>query len=57
MSECMSLDDLLRSTEPLQDFLANAGCLRPLTHIEDRDLLIQDILMFQVVCRVWGPLE
>ncbi|KAF7649765.1 hypothetical protein LDENG_00136340, partial [Lucifuga dentata] len=57
MLECMSLDDLLRSIEPLQDFLANAGCLRPLTHTQDRNLLIQDILKFQVVHRVWGAFE
>lgn len=53
----MSLDDLSQATEPLQDFLANAGCLRPLKCIEDRDLLVQDILMFQVVHRVSGAFE
>lgn len=52
-----SLDDLLLSMEPLQDYLANAGCLRPLTCIEDKDLLVQDVLMFQVVHRVWGAFE
>ncbi|XP_031150685.1 G2/M phase-specific E3 ubiquitin-protein ligase-like [Sander lucioperca] len=57
VSECTSLDDLLHATEPLQDYLANAGCLRPLKCIEDRDLLVQDILMFQVVHRVCGALE
>ncbi|KAF1389896.1 hypothetical protein PFLUV_G00052290 [Perca fluviatilis] len=57
LSECTSLDDLLHATEPLQDYLANAGCLRPLKSIEDRDLLVQDILMFQVVHRVCGALE
>lgn len=57
VSDCTSLDDLLYATEPLQDYLANAGCLRPLKHIEDRDLLVQDILMFQVVHRVCGAFE
>ncbi|XP_033990023.1 G2/M phase-specific E3 ubiquitin-protein ligase-like [Trematomus bernacchii] len=57
VSECSSLNDLLHTTEPLQDFLANAGCLRPLKSIEDRDLLVQDITMFQVVHRVAGAFE
>ncbi|XP_054464625.1 G2/M phase-specific E3 ubiquitin-protein ligase-like [Anoplopoma fimbria] len=57
VSECSSLDDLLHTTEPLQDYLANAGCLRPLKCIEDRDLLVQDITMFQVVHRVAGAFE
>ncbi|XP_054608769.1 uncharacterized protein LOC129179453 [Dunckerocampus dactyliophorus] len=57
VSECTSLDDLINATEPLQDYLANAGCLRPLKCIEDRDLLVKDILMFQVVHRVCGAFE
>ena len=48
MSECTSLDELQQATEPLTDYLANAGCLRPLKGIEDKDLLVEDILMFQV---------
>ncbi|XP_054622472.1 G2/M phase-specific E3 ubiquitin-protein ligase-like [Dunckerocampus dactyliophorus] len=32
-------------------------CLRPLKCIEDRDLLVKDILMFQVVHRVCGAFE
>lgn len=47
----------MRATEPLQDYLANAGCLRPLKCIEDRDMLVQDIVMFQVVHRVFGAFE
>ncbi|XP_051814807.1 G2/M phase-specific E3 ubiquitin-protein ligase-like [Acanthochromis polyacanthus] len=57
VSKCTSLDDLIHSTEPLQDYLANAGCLRPLKCIKDKDQLVEDILMFQVVHRVWGAFE
>ncbi|XP_051800889.1 uncharacterized protein LOC127532981 [Acanthochromis polyacanthus] len=39
VSECTSLDDLIHATEPLQDYLANAGCLRPLKCIKDKDQL------------------
>uniref|UniRef100_A0A3Q1FAB6 HECT domain-containing protein n=1 Tax=Acanthochromis polyacanthus TaxID=80966 RepID=A0A3Q1FAB6_9TELE len=39
------------------DYLANAGCLRPMRSIRDRDLLVQDIVMFQVIHRVQGPFQ
>ncbi|MEQ2176937.1 hypothetical protein GOODEAATRI_033292, partial [Goodea atripinnis] len=57
VSECTSFEDLISATEPLQDCLANAGCLRQLKKVEDKDLLVQDILMFQVVHRVTGAFE
>ncbi|CAL8306913.1 unnamed protein product [Merluccius merluccius] len=57
VSECTSLDELQQATEPLTDYLANAGCLRPLKGIEDKDLLVEEILMFQVVHRVSGAFE
>ncbi|XP_060795012.1 G2/M phase-specific E3 ubiquitin-protein ligase-like [Neoarius graeffei] len=47
----------MASTEPLLEFLATAGCLRHLKCLEDKELLVQDILMFQVVHRVRGPFE
>lgn len=53
----MSLDNLLHATEPLQDYLANAGSLGPLKCIENRKLLVQDILMFQLVHRVCWALD
>jgi len=51
------LEDLLATTEPLEEYLANAGCLRPLRRLEDKNLLVDDILMFQVIHRVRGPFE
>uniref|UniRef100_A0A3P9MTD6 HECT domain-containing protein n=1 Tax=Poecilia reticulata TaxID=8081 RepID=A0A3P9MTD6_POERE len=39
------------------DYLANSGCLRQPKTINDKDLLVQDILMFQVVHRVTGAFE
>ena len=55
--ECTSLDELQQATEPLTNYLANAGCLRPLKGMEDQDFLLEDILMFQVVHRVSGAFE
>lgn len=42
---------------PLLDYLANAGCVRPLRAIRDRDLQVQDIVMFQVIHGVQGPFQ
>ncbi|KAJ4946591.1 hypothetical protein JOQ06_024255, partial [Pogonophryne albipinna] len=57
VTEAKSLADLLATTEPLEEYLANAGCLRPLRRSEDKNLLVDDILMFQVIHRVRGPFE
>ncbi|XP_073672232.1 uncharacterized protein [Paramisgurnus dabryanus] len=57
VTEATTLIELQHSTETIMDYLANAGCLRPLKSIADRDRLVEDILMFQVVNRVHGPFE
>uniref|UniRef100_A0A3P8S9T1 HECT domain-containing protein n=1 Tax=Amphiprion percula TaxID=161767 RepID=A0A3P8S9T1_AMPPE len=57
LSDCTTIEDLEKAKAPLLDYLANAGCLRPLWSIRDRDLLVQDIVMFQVIHRVQGPFQ
>ncbi|KAA8594383.1 hypothetical protein FQN60_005217, partial [Etheostoma spectabile] len=57
VSESTTVEDLEKSNAPLLDYLANAGCLRPMRSIRDRDLLVQDIVMFQVIHRVQGPFQ
>ncbi|MEQ2276460.1 hypothetical protein XENORESO_020569, partial [Xenotaenia resolanae] len=57
VSESSTLEELLRATDPLLDYMTNAGCVRPLTTISDRDLLLRDLLMFHVVHRVQGPFQ
>ncbi|XP_073776138.1 uncharacterized protein si:ch211-57f7.7 isoform X1 [Danio rerio] len=57
LSEASTVEELRESTEPIMDFLANAGCLRPIKNIDDKDRLVEDLLMFQVVNRVRGPFE
>uniref|UniRef100_A0A3P8S1S8 HECT domain-containing protein n=1 Tax=Amphiprion percula TaxID=161767 RepID=A0A3P8S1S8_AMPPE len=56
VSESTTIEDLEKAKAPLLDYLANAGCLRPLRSIRDRDLLVQDV-MFQVIHRVQGPFQ
>lgn len=57
ISKAQTLEELKQLTEPLTDYLATAGCLRPLTSFVDKDKLLEDVLMFQVVQRVHGPLD
>ncbi|XP_071777645.1 G2/M phase-specific E3 ubiquitin-protein ligase-like [Centroberyx gerrardi] len=57
VSESTTLEDLEKSKAPLLDYLANAGCLRPMRSIRDRDLQVHDIVMFQVIHRVQGPFQ
>ncbi|XP_065325824.1 G2/M phase-specific E3 ubiquitin-protein ligase-like [Pelmatolapia mariae] len=57
ISQSTTLEDLEKSKEPLLDYLANAGCLRPVRSLRDRDLLVHDIVMFQVIHRVQGPFQ
>ncbi|XP_067088310.1 G2/M phase-specific E3 ubiquitin-protein ligase-like [Osmerus mordax] len=57
VSEAKSMEELRSVVSSHSDYLSNAGCLRALKCLEDKDLLLQDILQFQVVNRLHGPLE
>ncbi|XP_016410308.1 G2/M phase-specific E3 ubiquitin-protein ligase-like [Sinocyclocheilus rhinocerous] len=57
IQDATNLKELLEATEPLLDYLLTAGCVRPLKSVEDRDLLVHDILMFQIVHRVQRAFE
>lgn len=39
------------------DFLAAAGCLRPITALRDKDILVNDLLIHHVIKRIISPLE
>ncbi|KAI4789634.1 hypothetical protein KUCAC02_035122 [Chaenocephalus aceratus] len=51
VSESSKYEDLIAATQQMQDYLANAGCLRPLKRVQEKEQLVHDILMFQVVPR------
>uniref|UniRef100_A0A3Q1FFE0 HECT domain-containing protein n=1 Tax=Acanthochromis polyacanthus TaxID=80966 RepID=A0A3Q1FFE0_9TELE len=57
LSDCTTTEDLEKVKAPLLDYLASAGCLRPLRSMRDRDLLVQDIVMFQVIHRFQEPFQ
>ncbi|KAL0165715.1 hypothetical protein M9458_037559, partial [Cirrhinus mrigala] len=57
ISHAATMEELCEATECMSEYLANAGCLRAVKCLKDKDLLLQDILLFQVVNRLHGPLE
>ncbi|XP_073672791.1 uncharacterized protein [Garra rufa] len=57
ISDASTMEELCEATECMSEYLANAGCLRAVKCLKDKDLLLQDILLFQVVNRLHGPLE
>ncbi|KAL0965892.1 hypothetical protein UPYG_G00287310 [Umbra pygmaea] len=57
VSEARSMEELHSVVSSISDYLSNAGCLRAVKCLKDKDLLLQDILLFQVVNRLHGPLE
>lgn len=53
-------DNLSSLQSTLQDcceFLAAAGCLRPVTALCDKNMLVNDILIYHVIKRIALPLE
>ncbi|KAI1237782.1 hypothetical protein IHE44_0013869 [Lamprotornis superbus] len=52
-----SLSSLQSTLQDCCEFLAAAGCLRPVTALCDRNMLVNDILISHVIKRVTLPLE
>ncbi|NXL91943.1 G2E3 ligase, partial [Alectura lathami] len=52
-----SLSSLQSTMQDCYDFLAAAGCLRPVTALCDKDMLVNDILTHHVIKRIISPLE
>ncbi|NXU47767.1 G2E3 ligase, partial [Turnix velox] len=52
-----SLSSLQSAIDDCYEFLAAAGCLRPVTSLCDKNMLVNDILIHHVIKRVISPLE
>ncbi|XP_054256330.1 G2/M phase-specific E3 ubiquitin-protein ligase [Indicator indicator] len=52
-----SLSNLTSTVHDCYEFLAAAGCLRPITALCDKDMLVDDILNYHVIKRIISPLE
>ncbi|NXD68095.1 G2E3 ligase, partial [Eolophus roseicapillus] len=52
-----SLSSLQSTINNCYEFLAAAGCLRPITDLCDKDVLVNDLLIHHVIKRISSPLE
>lgn len=52
-----SLSSLQSAVQDCCEFLAAAGCLRPVTALCDKNMLVDDILIYHVIKRITSPLE
>ncbi|NXO54532.1 G2E3 ligase, partial [Aramus guarauna] len=52
-----SLSSLQSTIHDCYEFLAAAGCLRPITALCDKNMLVNDILTHHVIKRIISPLE
>ncbi|NXS86821.1 G2E3 ligase, partial [Erpornis zantholeuca] len=52
-----SLSSLQSTLQDCCEFLAAAGCLRPVTALCDKNMLVNDILIYHVIKRIALPLE
>ncbi|XP_048804679.1 G2/M phase-specific E3 ubiquitin-protein ligase isoform X2 [Lagopus muta] len=52
-----TLSSLQSTVHDCHDFLAAAGCLRPVTALHDKDMLVNDLLIHHVIKRITSPLE
>ncbi|XP_032045066.1 G2/M phase-specific E3 ubiquitin-protein ligase [Aythya fuligula] len=52
-----SLSSLQSTIHECYDFLAAAGCLRPITDLCDKNMLVNELLTYHVIKRIISPLE
>ncbi|XP_053329662.1 G2/M phase-specific E3 ubiquitin-protein ligase-like [Spea bombifrons] len=56
-ADCSTIEELKTLINENLDFLTNAGCLRTVKVLNDKNWLVKDLLMFNVIHRVRGPFE
>ncbi|XP_074811893.1 G2/M phase-specific E3 ubiquitin-protein ligase isoform X3 [Natator depressus] len=52
-----TLDSLKSTISDCYEYLTIAGCLRPMTTLCDKDMLVNDLLIYHVIKRVHSPFE
>ncbi|XP_078418992.1 G2/M phase-specific E3 ubiquitin-protein ligase isoform X2 [Cetorhinus maximus] len=57
IKESSSLEELKLSVNENADYLSVAGCLRPIWSLDDKEMLVKDVLTFHVISRVRSPFE
>ncbi|XP_069772800.1 G2/M phase-specific E3 ubiquitin-protein ligase [Narcine bancroftii] len=57
IKESSTLEELKLFVRENADYLSIAGCSRPVWSLDDKELLLKDVLIFHVINRVQSPLE
>ncbi|XP_041070757.1 G2/M phase-specific E3 ubiquitin-protein ligase isoform X4 [Carcharodon carcharias] len=57
IKESSNLEELKLSVNENADYLSVAGCLRPVWSVDDKEMLVKDVLTFHVISRVRSPFE
>ncbi|XP_067895470.1 G2/M phase-specific E3 ubiquitin-protein ligase isoform X2 [Heterodontus francisci] len=57
IKESSTLEELKLSVNENADYLSIAGCLRPVWSLDDKEMLVKDVLTFHVISRVRSPFE
>ncbi|XP_078089830.1 G2/M phase-specific E3 ubiquitin-protein ligase isoform X2 [Mustelus asterias] len=57
VKESSTLEELKLAVSENADYLSIAGCLRPVWSLDDKEMLVKDVLIFHVISRVRSPFE
>ncbi|XP_048455853.1 G2/M phase-specific E3 ubiquitin-protein ligase isoform X2 [Rhincodon typus] len=57
IKESSTLEELKLSVKENADYLSVAGCLRSVWSLDDKEMLVKDMLTFHVISRVRSPFE
>uniref|UniRef100_UPI00398E42A3 G2/M phase-specific E3 ubiquitin-protein ligase isoform X1 n=2 Tax=Pristiophorus japonicus TaxID=55135 RepID=UPI00398E42A3 len=57
IKESSTLEELKLSVNENADYLSVAGCLRSVWSLDDKEMLVKDVLTFHVISRVRSPFE
>ncbi|KAM7376450.1 hypothetical protein PAMP_006183 [Pampus punctatissimus] len=57
IAEAKSLDDLKKAVAASWEFLELAGCNRPISSLDERETLVEDLVSFTMITRMQLPLQ
>lgn len=57
IAEAESLDDLREAVTSSWEYLELAGCNRPISSLEEREALVEDLVSFTMITRMQLPLQ
>ncbi|KAM6973271.1 G2/M phase-specific E3 ubiquitin-protein ligase [Aplochiton taeniatus] len=57
MAEAQSLEELKEAMENATEYLELAGCNRPISSLDEKDVLVEDIISFHMITRLQLPFQ